>query len=209
MFMIIRCKVPNSTQYRSMLDMAAGRLPDRSITGREYAYRRELTLQKINGIEYVVKTDLLNQYIDEHGLNNQYSCPKICHAPKLFQALFDAHVGTGHAATERTYKTVCMRYCNVSREMVKTFYSLCPTCVLTKMKPARKANQEPILSKTFNDRGQIDLIDMQSIKDGPFNWILHYQDHLTKFTYLRPLRKKSKLSLFYLSSPFITKHGHC
>ena len=54
-----------------MLDMAAGRLPDRSITGREYAYRRELTLQKINGIEYVVKTDLLNQYIDEHGLNNQ------------------------------------------------------------------------------------------------------------------------------------------
>ena len=79
--------------------------------------------------------------------------------------------------------------------MVKTFYSLYPICVLTIMKPARKATQEPILSKTFNDREQIDLIDMQSIKDDPFNWILHYQDHLTKFTYLRPLRKKRKLTL--------------
>ena len=52
------------------------------------------------------------------------------------------------------------------------------------------------MTDTFNDRGQVDLIDMQSNPDGEFRWILHYQDHLTKFTYLRAIRKKSLLLLF-------------
>ena len=51
------------------------------------------------------------------------------------------------------------------------------------------------MTDTFNDRGQVDLIDMQSNPDGEFRWILHYQDHLTKFTYLRAIRKKSLLLL--------------
>ena len=37
---------------------------------------------------------------------------------------------------------------------------------------------------------QVDLIDMQSLPDGEFNWILVYQDHFTKFVSLRPLKRK-------------------
>jgi len=38
---------------------------------------------------------------------------------------------------------------------------------------------KPILSNTFNS--QLDLIDMQSLSDGEWKWIMVYQDHFTKF----------------------------
>ena len=48
-----------------------------------------------------------------------------------------------------------------------------------------------IISDTFNMRGQVDLIDMQtSVDPNGFKWILHYQDHHSKFSYLRPLKQK-------------------
>lgn len=49
---------------------------------------------------------------------------------------------------------------------------------------------KPITSKDFNSRGQVDLIDMQSMPDGEFKWLLVYQDHLTKFVVLRALKNK-------------------
>jgi hypothetical protein len=42
----------------------------------------------------------------------------------------------------------------------------------------------------MNDTGQVDLIDMQAQEFNGYKWILHYQDHLTKFSYLWALRTK-------------------
>jgi hypothetical protein len=65
---------------------------------------------------------------------------------------------------------------------------LCEECQLKKRKIASKGLVvKPLLSKDFNSRGQVDLVDMQSMHDGD---ILHYQDHLTKFAVLRPLTSK-------------------
>ena len=44
---------------------------------------------------------------------------------------------------------------------------------------------------TFFSTGQVYLVDMQSQQDGPYKWILNYQDHFTKFLHLRPLERKS------------------
>lgn len=49
----------------------------------------------------------------------------------------------------------------------------------------------PITSKDFNSRGQVDLVDMQTMPDGPYKHILNYQDHLTKFVVLRALEDKT------------------
>jgi IS30 family transposase len=49
---------------------------------------------------------------------------------------------------------------------------------------------KPILSKGWNHRGQIDLMDLQSTPDGEYKWLMNYQDHLTKFIHLRPLKSK-------------------
>ena len=62
-----------------------------------------------------------------------------------------------------------------------------------KRKATRGLSSKPILSKTFNERAQIDLIDMQSLPDGEFKWILVYQDHFTKFVVLRPIKAKSAI----------------
>ena len=51
----------------------------------------------------------------------------------------------------------------------------------------------PIRSSDFASRGQVDLIDLQTTDEvnRPFNFLMVYQDHLTKFIVLRPLRHKS------------------
>ena len=53
------------------------------------------------------------------------------------------------------------------------------------------------VSNAMNSRFQVDLIDMQSQPDGDFKFILNYQDHLTKFLILRPLRFKRAAEVGY------------
>ena len=49
---------------------------------------------------------------------------------------------------------------------------------------------KPILSKEFNSRGQVDLMDFQSNPDGKYKFIMVYQDHLLKFCNITPLTSK-------------------
>lgn len=46
----------------------------------------------------------------------------------------------------------------------------------------------PILHSNFNSRDQVDLIDMQSQSYNDYRFIMVYQDHLTKFVSLKPLK---------------------
>ena len=187
--------MPTDDTLNAMIKVLGGRLNGRHMTSREYGWKRDLTLQQIGNVEYVVRTTVLDAHIQEFGLNHAYSCPKLCTVSNVFDAVYEAHECLGHPKVERTYKEVKSKYSNISRSMVEMFLDMCPICALDKIQPSRKIDQDPILSKTFNDRGQIDLIDMQSCPDGPYKWILHYQDNLTKFSYLRPLTKKSKYSV--------------
>ena len=55
----------------------------------------------------------------------------------------------------------------------------------------------PILSTEFSARGQVDLIDMQSLPHGSFRLIMVYNDHLTKFVFIRPLTPKRAAAVAY------------
>lgn len=55
---------------------------------------------------------------------------------------------------------------------------------------------KPIISKDFNHRGQVDLIDMQSTPDGEYIWLMKNEDHLTKFIHLRPLKSESATDVY-------------
>ena len=70
--------------------------------------------------------------------------------------------------------------------------STCPTCIgRAARKPTDKvAGHKPILTQGFGTRGQVDLIDMQSCKDGNFKFLLNYQDHGIKFYDNRALESK-------------------
>ncbi|GFU16239.1 SCAN domain-containing protein 3 [Trichonephila clavipes] len=52
-----------------------------------------------------------------------------------------------------------------------------------------------IVSRDFNYRGQVDLVELQSIPDRNYKWLLHYQDHTTKFSFLRPLTSKRAIEV--------------
>ena len=110
----------------------------------------------------------------------------------IFDVLYECHVEKlGHAASEKMAKNLAKKYENISRNMCDVFYKLCPTCALNKKVPGKAEAIRPIISTTFNSRGQVDLIDMQAIPIRCFKWILHYQDHLTKFSYLRAIINKT------------------
>lgn len=49
---------------------------------------------------------------------------------------------------------------------------------------------KPMVFSNLNSRCQVDLIDYQSQPDGDYKFILTYQDHLTKYVVLRPLKSK-------------------
>jgi len=56
----------------------------------------------------------------------------------------------------------------------------------------------------LNDHGQVDLIDYRTLLDEEYQWILHYKEHLTKFSYLCPLKfKKAVLVAKELHSIFL------
>jgi hypothetical protein len=54
-----------------------------------------------------------------------------------------------------------------------------------------------ILSKEFNSRGQVDLMDFQSNPDGKYKFIMVYQDHLTKFCNIKPLTSKKAAEVVF------------
>ncbi|XP_068200646.1 KRAB-A domain-containing protein 2-like [Palaemon carinicauda] len=63
----------------------------------------------------------------------------------------------------------------------------------------------PIYTKEFSSRGQVDLIDMQSMPSGSNKkWIMVYQDHLTKFCILGALTSKRAVEVaFHLLDIFL------
>lgn len=74
---------------------------------------------------------------------------------------------------------------------------MCKVCNLRKNQKHARLVVKPIKSKDFNVREQMDLTDFQSCPDGEFKWLLNYQDHSTKFLYLRPLKTKQAVEVAF------------
>jgi hypothetical protein len=67
------------------------------------------------------------------------------------------------------------------------FIDMCPICI-TQMKCNRPvAGIKPIITHGFGTRGQVDLIDFQSMTNGDFRFLLNYIDHGVKFLFSIPL----------------------
>ena len=59
----------------------------------------------------------------------------------------------------------------------------------------------------LNSRCQLDLIDYQSQADGEYKFVLMYQDHLTKFCILKPLKSKRAEEVAYCLIDIFTVFG--
>ena len=72
------------------------------------------------------------------------------------------------------------------------YLNLCETCQKKSSMKKKGLVIRPMISNEMNSRCQIDLIDMQSQADKDYKFIFVYQDHLTKFVQLHPLKTKTK-----------------
>jgi hypothetical protein len=118
----------------------------------------------------------------------------IQHIEETFDVIKRAHIVTGHGGRDRMVKELGKKYANVTRDSIE----LCIDCQHKRVRPMTKGVVVwPILSKEFSARGQVDVIDMQSLPHGSFKWIMVYQDHLTKFVVIRPLTSKRAAEVAY------------
>jgi hypothetical protein len=120
------------------------------------------------------------------------------HIEETFDVIKRAHIATGHGGRDRMVKGLGKKHANVTRYCIELFKSMCIDCQRKRVRPMTKGVVfRPILSKEFSARGQVDLIDMQSLPHGSFKWIMVYQDHLTKFVLIRPLTSKRAAEVAY------------
>jgi len=89
------------------------------------------------------------------------------------------------------------KYCKVARQLIDLYLALCEQCQLKKKTPKRGLFVRPILSHYMNSHCQVDLIGMQSEPEGYYRLVMNYQDHLTKFTFHRPLNSKTAEEVAY------------
>ncbi|CAF1019989.1 unnamed protein product [Brachionus calyciflorus] len=76
-------------------------------------------------------------------------------------------------------------------KQIGLFISLCTFCNEKNTKSgSKRVVVKPIISTEFMNRGQLDLMDLQTMPDGPFKWIMHYQDHHNKVSWLCALASK-------------------
>jgi hypothetical protein len=116
---------------------------------------------------------------------------------EMYDIIDSVHKSIGHGGMNKMYKELSKKYKNITQEVVKLFVDSCKTCQLKKPKKKKHITVQPILSQDLNSRGQVDLIDMQSQPDEDFKFILVYQDHLTKFCFLKALKTKRMEEVAY------------
>jgi hypothetical protein len=69
------------------------------------------------------------------------------------------------------------------------------TALKKKRSELSKLAIKPVRSSDFSSRGQVDLIDYQSVPDSGYKWV--NQNHFTKFSILRPLKSKTAAEVAY------------
>ena len=98
------------------------------------------------------------------------------HNDEIFEIIKRTHVSTGHGGRDKMMKVMSQKYANITREAVELFKSLCAECMKKRKRSAIKGVVvRPILTNDYGSRGQVDLIDMQSLPNGLHKWILVYQ----------------------------------
>jgi hypothetical protein len=82
---------------------------------------------------------------------------------------------------------------------------MCEECQLRRRGQFKGVVVRSILSSSFNSRGHVDLVDMESMPDGIYSSIMNYQDHLTKFCVVESLTSKRAAVVAYklLTSVFL------
>jgi hypothetical protein len=126
---------------------------------------------------------------------------------ELYDAIHQCHIDQeGHSGIRKTENSIKRHYVNVSRTMVEKFVAAC-SCQLDHKQTTKPDGVRPIVSSSFNSRSQVDLINMSATQDPPYNWVLHYQDHHDKMSYLCAIENKKPSTVAHKLLPLFLQQG--
>jgi len=133
------------------------------------------------------------------------------HTDELYDELEKVHQKLSHGGRDRMEREVRQLFKNVSRATLVDFLVGCEHCEKKKGKQKKGLVVRPIIHSHMNSREQLDLVDKQSNPDGEYSFIFNYQDHLTKYVTLRPLRTKTakEVADVLLMDVFLTFGAPC
>lgn len=166
---------------------------------RKREFNEKLSSQdyrRLNRFE-IIKIGEKENLIAKRANDDVSSIRYYCKVSEVHGILEKAHRNTGHKKRLGMEKEIAKNYSNVHRSIIEEYLKLCAMCQLKKKSKQKGLVVKPIISTEFNKRGQIDLIDMQTEPDGPYKFIMNYQDHLTKFVFLRALKTKRAEEVAY------------
>ena len=110
---------------------------------------------------------------------------------RVFHDIYGVHHdGNDHPKARTLEHRLKDKFALIPRWLGELFTSLCPVCIERVRRKKPTAGHQPILTKGLGVRGQVDLIDFQSMPDGNFKFLLNYQDHGIKFLFSLPLTSK-------------------
>ncbi|XP_031765591.2 KRAB-A domain-containing protein 2-like [Galleria mellonella] len=95
-----------------------------------------------------------------------------------YDILSTIHESTKHGGRDKMISAMKSKYL-IPVPVVRAFIKCCTLCKKRNPKTSSK------------NLGLVDVIDLQSIPDGNYKWVLHYQDYVNKFSFLRPLTSNS------------------
>lgn len=174
----------------------------RESMGRQKVSRSLKTYQRLANGQLAYSGDV------QKSIEKGEEVPRLVKLSELFDCIEEIHLATGHARDKVIMQNACSkRYSNIPRSAIDIYVSTCPQCLTNKKKSTQPQAYKPILSKFFNERGQVDLIDMRSQPDGKFKWVLRYSDHLTAFSHSVPLEDKNAKTAALALLPILLSFG--
>lgn len=204
-----QCKLWTKERYDAVVEVCRRKmngqrlvdLKNRTVSAvHQLARDYSLYVWQDNGTEKVFLYKISEQprdFKDETGKILPQKLIRMCHCDEAFDLIRVAH-GSTHQGPQKTHNTLVLTVSNISRAFVDLFCQCCHDCVPTAIIP-KKGRLQPMYTLWFNSRGQVDLMDFSDMPDTVvlckettivYKWILHYQDHGTKFSILRPLPSK-------------------
>uniref|UniRef100_A0A2H8TQZ8 KRAB-A domain-containing protein 2 n=1 Tax=Melanaphis sacchari TaxID=742174 RepID=A0A2H8TQZ8_9HEMI len=156
---------------------------------------KQLKLEKKTNSKLMKKYDVMTVQGEEKlimPITAEGNCVKLyAFNEELFEIVHEIHLSIGHGGRNRMEYEINKKFKNITRETIMSYLNFCESCERKGNTVKKGLVVKPIVSSEMNSRCQVDLIDMQAQPDGDYTFICVYQDHLTKFVILRPLKHKS------------------
>ncbi|KAK3909807.1 KRAB-A domain-containing protein 2 [Frankliniella fusca] len=149
--------------------------------GKDQRLKKKYALVNVNGEDRLIKPLKEGEAQMRFYVKNE----------DLYDRIRAEHEEAEHVGRNKMIPLLKKKYANVTQAKKKS--------------KKRGIVTKPLVFSQMNDRAQVDLIDFQSHPDGEFKHIMTYQDHLTKFVVLKPMRTKTALEVAnYLLDIFLT-----